>query len=630
MTKPPSTDRNARCVPSLALPLVLLLLVGPAGVATAPRAASATERPTVEVDHMDHLPPVPRWSGASEELMLDPGHEWATDFEKSGGTDSPDYAATSAWLQRLVDAAPELARFSLGRSPEGREIWGVIASSEGATSLEQVRRSDRPVVLAHSGIHSGEIDGKDAGLMLLRDMTVRGTKRALLDEVNLVFVPVFSVDGHERRGEHNRMNQHGPRHQGWRTNARNLNLNRDYTTARALEMRHMLRLIDTLDPELYVDLHVTDGADYQYDITYGSNGTHGWSPAVNGWLRGAYREAVDVELERMGHVPGPLIFTVDQFDITRGMFDWTAGPRFSNGYGDARHVPTILVENHSLKPYRQRVLGTYVYLEATLRAVGAHADGLRAAIAADRAARPAEVHLGYERSPEPLGTIDFLAIDHGTEISPISGRPVVRYDARPFTVEIPIFGNAVRAPVVRRPAAYWIPAAWSHLAEWLDLHGIAYETLERERTVEVERLHLPDAEIEDAPYEGQVRVRSGEPRSERVTLHYRAGALRVPTDQDLGTLAMILLEPQSPDGLFQWGFLLEILQRTEYFEAYVMEPMARAMLEADPELAAEFQQRLRSDREFAADGRARLDFFYERTPYYDEAYRVYPIAREID
>ena len=589
--------------------------------------AAAAQDTDLDVHHIDHLPPVETWNGASIQLMLEPDHEWATDFEKSGGFASPDYETTMAWARRLVDAADELAMFSIGDSPQGRPIEAIVASGEGAFTFEALRASDRPLVFAHAGIHSGEIDGKDAGFMLLRDMTVLGTKRALLDRVNWVFLPIFSVDGHERRGEHNRMNQRGPTVQGWRTNARNLNLNRDYAKARALETQHLLRALEACDPDLYLDLHVTDGADYQYDITYGFNGTHGWSPSIAAWLDGPYRRAVDRALDEAGHVPGPLIFTVDRSDIERGMYDWTAGPRYSNGYGDVRHLPTVLLENHSLKPYRQRVLGTYVYLEASMEALAEGVDELRAAIAEDRAAQPDRVHLGYERTPDPVGTIDFRAIRAEVETSPVTGGEVVRYTAEPYTVEIPIFSNATRSLFVERPAAYWIPSAWSHLSSLLDVHGIAYERIDAPVTREVERVRLPDAELEGGAYEGRARVRAGEPVVETATVDYRAGSLRVPTDQDLGTLAMILLEPQSPDGLFRWGFLLEILQRTEYFESYAMEPMARAMMEADPELAAAFEAAV-ADSTVGEGSRERLDWFYEKTPYFDGAWKLYPIARE--
>ena len=202
--------------------------------------------------------------------------------------------------------------------------------------------------------------------MLLRDLTVGGRHGGLLDHAHFLFVPILNVDGHERFSPFNRMNQRGPRQMGWRTNRRNLNLNRDFAKLDTPEVRALVAAIERWQPDLYLDLHVTDGADYQYDITYGWNPPHGWSPAIASWLDEVLRPAVDHELEAWGHVPGPLVLVANNRDLSGGFLGWTAGPRFSNGYGDARHLATVLVENHSLKPFDQRVLGTYVLLASAL------------------------------------------------------------------------------------------------------------------------------------------------------------------------------------------------------------------------------------------------------------------------
>jgi len=407
------------------------------------------------IHHEEFLPPEIPWTGPSEALLVDVDDPWVTDFERSGGMESPDYAATKAWLARLVEASDQLEMISLGLSPEQREIFAVVASHEGSFTPETLRASERPLVFAHAGIHSGEIDGKDAGMMLLRDMTVKGTRTELLDGVNFVFVPIFSVDAHERRGVHNRINQRGPAVQGWRTTARNLNLNRDYTKIDTVEMRHMLRFLHAIDPDLYLDLHVTDGADYAYDITWGFTGPHGWSPAISTWLSTKLQPGVDAMLDEMGHIPGPLIFTVDQLDISQGMYSWTPGPRFSTGYGDARHIPTILLENHSLKPYRQRVLGTYVFLEACIRSVSNDGAGLHAAISADREARPEQQHLGYESGDS--GEIEFLAVGEEPYDSRVTGAPVMAWNGQVQELTIPVLNNGKRAMFVDRPTAWWIP-----------------------------------------------------------------------------------------------------------------------------------------------------------------------------
>jgi len=605
------------------------------------------------------LPPELPWHGKSLELVVPADHEWVTPFEVSveasldaADIDSslgrtPRYVETIRWLERLVAAAPELALVSIGKSAEGRDIWMVIASREGATTPKELRENGRPILLAHAGIHSGEIDGKDAGMMLLRDMTVGGIggvgggrgipglssrPSRLLDRVNFLFIPILSVDGHERFSRFSRINQRGPAEMGWRTNARNLNLNRDYTKLETEEVRALVETIGIWRPDLYLDLHVTDGADYQYDITFGYNGPHAWSPHIARWLDEVFTPAANAALERMGHIPGPLTFGVNGRDMSEGTVQWTASPRFSNGWGDARHLPSVLVENHSLKPYRQRVLGTYVLLESALATLGRGYRTLREAREEDEQAAPAEIVLDWAQAVgEPAPTVAFKGVRSELFLSPISGAPQVRWTGEPVDEEIPLAAMTRAKVKARRPAHYYIPAAWYPIADKLARQGVEVTRLAEPTTLEVEMLRLPDAtlDVANTPFEGRARYTSGTPAFERTRLTLPANSFRVATAQPLGTLAVLMLEPQSPDSLFQWGYFAEILQRTEYVESYVMEPTAQAMLEADPALAAEFERKLLDDKDFAGDPRARLQWFYEKTPFFDSRHRLYPIARSV-
>ena len=577
------------------------------------------------------LPPLAAWSGQSRELALPPDAHWATPAERSGLTRTPSYDETVAWLQELAAASREISLVGLGRSGEGREIWMVVASRDGAEAQALIH-GGKPTLLAHAGIHSGEIDGKDAGLMLLRDMTVRGTLSRLLDHANFLFIPILNVDGHERFSPYGRINQRGPEEMGWRTNRRNLNLNRDFAKQETPGVRALTRVLNEWQPDLYFDIHVTDGADYQYDITYGWNGVHAWSPEISRWLDEVLRPKLHRSLTSQGHIPGPLILATNWRDLSAGFLGWTAGPRYSHGYGDARHLPSVLVENHSLKPFAQRVLGTYVLLAAALETVAEQADTLRSATANDRSRRRSDLPLGFGAVRDrPSPTVPFKAIRSELELSAVSGGLVPRWTGERLEIEAAVIPFTRRVATANRPLAYYIPPAWNDIAERLEAHGIVVEHLEEPRTVEVERYRLPDAalDVADGPYEGRTRVAAGEVIREVQGLEIGPGWRRVDTDQPLGDLAMLLLEPESPDSYFQWGYFLEILHRTEYAESYVLEPMARAMLADDPELAAEFHAKLLAEPEFAGDPKARLHWFYEKTPYFDREYRLYPIAREL-
>jgi len=571
------------------------------------------------------LPPAPEYRGASRALIVPASDPWITPAEKTLLRTTPRYDETVAYLRRLVAAAPQLKMVSLGKTGEGRDIWMVIASKEGASTAAALRKNGKPTLFAQAGIHSGEIDGKDAGLMLLRDMTVGNRKRELLDRANLLFVPIYSADAHERFSRFTRINQRGPEEGGWRANPRNLNLNRDYIKADAPETHAMVRALREWQPDLYVDLHVTDGADYQYDVTYGWNTRHGWSPAIATWLDTAFRGPVDRGLAAAGHIPGPLIFSNDP--LAEGITEGQSDPRLSNGYGDARHIPTVLVENHSLKPYDQRVLGMYVFLEHALRVLAQDGASLRQAMASDRARRPDPVPFAWRVPEGQTETIELRGIESRKTLSPISGDVRIEWLGKPVTATAPFHVASEVTTSAPRPKAYWVPAPWTDVIALLDFHGIQYERIAAPREVEVTMDRLSEPKYAAAQFEGHVRVTAtATPERRRET--FPAGSVRVPTDQPLGTLAVIMLEPASPDSLFQWGFFHSILSPTEYVESYIMEPMAEKMLAEDPKLAEEFRKKLENDAEFRANSRARLQWLYQKTPFYDERARLYPVGRE--
>ncbi|HYF21760.1 MAG TPA: M14 family metallopeptidase [Caulobacteraceae bacterium] len=584
-----------------------------------PAMASQDPFPTPE----QILPPAPKWQGKSERLVAKKTDPWVTPSELTGLTATPSYDDTIAWLRWLDAASPLIRMEAFGRTPQGRDLWLVIASKDA------VLNPDKPKLLAQAGIHSGEIDGKDAGLMLLRDIAFRG-KEGLLDGADLLFVPVLSADAHERSSVYNRPNQRGPVAQGWRNTAQNLNLNRDYVKLDAPETRGIVSVIRRYDPTLYLDLHVTDGADYQYDITYGYEGWDGRydrSERIAAWLEQRYRPALDRELKAQGHIPGPLVFAADDRDPLNGVAHFASTPRFSTGYGDLVRTPTVLVENHSLKPYRQRVLGTYVLIEQSLKALAAHGAELRAAMAADRAERPAQIPSGWRPVEQPVAEWDFLPIENETYVSPASGREEVRWLGRRGKArKVKVFGQEPSG-FVARPVAYWVPPTKPEVIERLRAHGIAVEELSAPRTVELEMVRARGAKPGPAS-EGHVVVRADAFEAERRRETFPAGSVRVPTDQPLGDLAMILLDPRSGDSLFAWGFFPEILTRVEYIEGYAIAPLAEKMLADDPALKAEFEAKLAADPDFAKNGDARLQWFYERTPYFDDRWLLYPVGIE--
>ena len=590
---------------------------------------------TLQLTAQSILPPVMKWSGKSESLIVNAKNPWITPVEKSNFETTPTYDETIVWLKKLCDSSSLLNMISIGKSVEGRDIIMIIASSESTTSAEALKKGTKPLFLAQAGIHSGEIDGKDAGMMLLRDIAFGG-KKALLDKVNFLFIPILSVDGHERSSVYNRPNQRGPENMGWRTNAQNLNLNRDYAKLDTQEIRAVVKVMNTYNPSLYMDIHVTDGADYQYDVTYDFGDKNSYSPSSEVWLSKIFKPAVDLELQKNGHIPGPFLNAASNFGFAEGNISFKGSPRYSADYGDLRHLPSILVENHSLKPYKQRVLGTYVLLESALNILAKEGNLLKQNIQKDQALRAEKLNMAWKIPSDGEkwvvhNSIDLLAIDSKIVKSTVTGADYVEWLGKPVSMKVPNYVANEAINFVIRPKGYWIPASNADVIERLHLHGIQMKTSTEPQEVQVQLYRITDYKFEDEnqralPFEGRFMV-NAQTKTEIKTEIYPAGSVYISTDQPLGDLAMLLLEPSSKDSFFSWGFFHTIFQRTEYMEQYIMEPLAKKMLADSPELQKEFELKKQHDPAFAKNQNAILTWFYSKTKYYDSKYLLYPVGR---
>ena len=582
---------------------------------------------SAQVFAQDIMPPALPWDGKSKALLVDKSDPWVTPFEKSGGLESPTYAETMTWLEKLAKESAYLTMTNAGISEQGRVIHLVIASLDRDFSSSELSTSEKPLILIQAGIHAGEIDGKDAGMMLLRDIAL-GEKKELLTKANILFIPILNVDGHERRSAFGRVNQRGPAEMGWRTNAQNLNLNRDYTKLETAGIKTIANIITKYDPDLYIDVHVTDGADYQYDITYGYVATGGYSPAISDWLSTSFQPEVDQALTDMGHIPGPLLFAANGNDFSAGNVAFSFSPRFSHTYGDIRHMASILIENHSLKPFEQRVLGTYVFLEQAIKSLGDHFEALQAAVKVDSNQPKESIPVKFKFREAPSDSMQFLGVAASKVTSEITGAEYVKWEGKPITQVVPSILMDVPELLVEVPKAYWVPAEWPSVITKLQQHGIQLETLTEAKEVRVELSTVSTYAMGNQPYEGLMRVQKFESDKDYRTLTFNPGSVRVATSQPLGELAVILLEPESVDSFFQWGYFNTIFTQTEYMETYIMEPLIAKMLAEDADLKARFESKKASDADFAKSPRAIYQWFYAQTPYYDQNWKVIPVGRE--
>lgn len=554
--------------------------------------------------------------------------------ERSGYRQTGRYDEVIALCEAYQQAYPQAVRcFDFGTSPQGRPMKAMAVSTRGALTPEDARAQNLPVVLAQGGIHAGEIDGKDAGFGLLRDLLRGKAGKGLLDKAVLLFVPVFNVDGHENFRAWNRPNQRGPEQMGFRTTAQRYNLNRDYVKADAPEMRAMLALVNAWDPLVALDLHVTDGAKFRHDISITGEPINSGDQALRAAGRG-FRDGIIEKLKQRGSLPVAFYPSFEEEDDpASGFADGVSTPRFSHGYFPLRNRVGILVETHSWQPYPNRVRATYNTVLAALELAAEHGPQWRQleleadARAAALGGQP--VALDYATT-DAKRFIEFLGYAYTRTPSEISGASMTRYDERtPQLWMLPLRDTVVPGRSVTAPMGGYVvpPEHAARVGEQLRVHGIDFRTLAAATPqAAVEAFDADSVKFSPTSVEGHQRATvSGAWKPTVADL--APGALFVPIAQPKARLLMAILEPLAPDSMVAWGAFNNSFEQKEYMEAYVAEEQARLMLARDPALKAEFEKKLKDDPEFAGNPRARLDFFYRRHPAWDAGFNRYPVLR---
>jgi murein tripeptide amidase MpaA len=556
-----------------------------------------------------------------------------TTAERSQWTRTGRYDEVERLCRAFPKAFPGKVRCeTFGTTPEGRPLLALVASTDGTLTPAAAAKKNRPVFLFQGGIHAGEIDGKDAGFWLLRDVLAGKALPGVLQKVTAVFVPVFNVDGHERFGPNHRPNQVGPEEMGWRVSAQNLNLNRDYVKADAPETAALLTFLQTWDPVLYADLHVTDGAQFQPDVALNLEPQKGHAPAMRPAGQKMVAEFMEV-LKAQGHLPMPFYPAFNEADDPMSGFSYgISSPRFSQNYWAAQRRYGVLVELHSWRPYAHRVKTTRDVLEAMLTLVARDGAALRAAAkAADgeaEAGQVKEVVLTW-KTTDTKHPIEFPGYAYTREVSPLFQIPVLHFDpTKPQVWTIPYFDEVRPGLTAALPAGgYLIPAAHAAwVAPKLRAHGLRFQRLERAvPSAEVEVFRATDVQHSPETFEGRT-VLSVQGQWKPDTQPLPAGTLYVPVAQRGVEVLAHLMEPLAPDSLVTWGFFNVHFELKEYVEEYVLEPFALELLAKDAAVKAAWEQRVK-DPAFAADPQARIQFFASRHPSYDARFNLYPVFR---
>lgn len=555
-----------------------------------------------------------------------------THFEQSNGNKTPTYEQTIAFCEMLDKSSPLVSLQYIGKSQQGHDIPLLIFDAKGIFDPIKAKEANRLVVLIEAGIHAGEPVGKDAGLILFRDIVFKKKHAEYLTNTTILFLPILNVDGHERFGPYNRINQNGPDEMGWRTNALNQNLNRDFLKADAIEIRHFVRLFNKWQPDFFIDCHSTNGGDYQYPLTYALETLGTQDEALTNWMKQHYLEPIEKQMEQQGHPIFPYVTYRLWHDPTSGLICRPSNPMLSTGYVSERNRPALLIETHMLKPYDIRVASCLAMIENTLKILNTEQSSLKSIIKnADQTTsseqfREKPFALRYETTKDSV-MVDFKGVEFDIIKSDLTGGNwFVYHPEKPKDYKIPFFNKQKVSYEVSLPEAYIIPVQWEDIIQRLEIHGIKTKRINKEVTIESETYIFSDVVFATTSNEGRQTVRFSQKAIVK-TQTYPAGSAIIDMNQPLARLIAHALEPMAPGSFVYWGFFNAIFERKEYFESYTMEKMAREMIAKDPSLFDDFNKYKQEHPQLEGNQYALLNWFYEKTPYVDQQQNVYPIGR---
>jgi hypothetical protein len=553
-----------------------------------------------------------------------------TTFEKSNCLETDDYEGTIAYAKQLAKQFKEVHYQSIGQTVMSRDIPLLIVDKNGYTSPKKIHKSGRCVILVQSCIHPGEPNGKDAMFLLIRNM-LRGREYGeLLDDFSFLFIPVLSPDGLANFSPFNRINQNGPKQMGWRVNAQGLNLNRDFTKLDSPELRAFTAMFNDWQPDLFFDTHATNGADYQYVTTYSIEDFGNYDAGLSQWLGDVWEPRIRHTMHDLGMPITRYIEFHPWGDPTAPLYDESFSAMFSEAYTTARNCPGILIETHMLKPYKERVLSTYHMIVETLKIIRDDKENYKTLLAQAKKNDLNLKELPINMQSQLNDTIweDFLGYHFDTVHSEVTGSWYYTYDTtRPETRPTRRIRATRPEKILSVPKEYIIPAQYKEVIDIVKAHGFDINYLKSEKKLTVSTYRFGNVEFAPRPSEGRCRVARFDAEEITKEVTFPKGSAVVKTSQNGVRLLMNLLEPEMQGSLFEWGFFNHVLQRVEYFEVYKMEPMAQEMLASDPFMKEQFETWKASfQKDKQPSQYAILNWFYERSPYCDKSYLVYPVG----
>lgn len=562
--------------------------------------------------------------------LLAQNNAWTTKFEQSQGTTTVTYQEGIAYLQKLAQAYPEIELLTYGTTDSGLPLHLAVLSSNQNFNPTALRAQGKTVLMVNNAIHPGEPDGVDATLMLFRDLVQQPALKKLTENTVIIAIPFYNVGGALNRNAYSRANQNGPENYGFRGNARNLDLNRDFIKADSKNVLAFMEIFQQWQPEVFLDNHVSNGADYQYVMTYLATQPDKLGGVMGEYLRNRFIPALNQAMTQKDQPMVPYVNVFGRTPAPEGFAQFYDSPRYTSGYTTLFHTLGFISETHMLKPYPERVKATYQLMQSILEILekeGKNIQQLKQA-QAQATIEQKTFALDWQVRRDTATTIEFRGYQATTIPSKVTTGQRLKYDPnKPFTAEIPFYAFYTPSISVEKPKAYLIPQAWHQVIDLLQRNGIILKRLAQDQNIEVTSYYIKDYKTRNQAYEGHYLHYQTEVESHRQTIYFRKGDYVAFANQVGNRYLIETLEPQGVDSFFNWNFFDSILQQKEGYSSYVFEEIAEELLKKDKALNALFKKKLSEDAEFAKNPAQQLYFIYQNSPYYEKEHNRYPIFR---
>ncbi|CAL2082416.1 Zinc carboxypeptidase [Tenacibaculum sp. 190524A02b] len=553
-------------------------------------------------------------------------------FEKSNGTETPEYNAIIQFYKNLAKVYPEISFFEMGITDSGKPLHLVIFNTKGATTLKDLKSSTKARVLINNGIHPGESDGIDASMLLLRNLVQNDSLKNKYANALIGIIPVYNIGGALNRNSHTRVNQNGPKAYGFRGNAQNYDLNRDFIKQDTKNAASFATIFHTLNPDVFIDNHVSNGADYQYAITHLFTQHNKLGNSLGKYLEEEMRPYIESSLETK-NIPITPYVNVWGTTPEKGWSQFFDSPRYSTGYTTLFNTLGLMVETHMLKPYKIRVEQTYELLFSALDFSvenNARIKELRTNATQEIIAQKTyPIH--YKVDKNNPTKLNFRGYE-GTYIdSKVTNGKRLLYDAsKPYNKPVHYYNQFLPIKKVTIPKAYILKQGWHKVIDRLKMNHIAFTTFKKDTTIKVEVQHINSFDTRKMAYEGHYLHYNTTVKKSTKEVHFKTGDLYIPTHQEGIRYLLETMEAEAIDSFFNWNFFDTILQRKEGFSSYVFEDIAASFLKNNPDIKKKLDHKIKMDSTFAKDPYAQLNFVYSKTPHYEEAHLRLPIFKIVE